>query len=370
MAERRSIISKKGSQSASRRLEPEPPVRGWLGREERWAYSRSTILGAGGASPILDLRAPGRGDAQPTLSFVALRLDVAGAAADALADALLAAGALSVDVTDPRAGTAAEAPLFGESGAADVGRWTLSRLTALFPAAADVGSAFVDALRTTGTNPVPCETFFVSDQDWVRASEAQFAPIRITDALWIVPSWHAPVDRNAINVVLDPGLAFGTGSHPTTQLCLRWLVRELRVRESVLDYGCGSGILAIAASLLGAGSVVGVDIDPQAILAARANAAANRASAVFESPDELGANTSKVFDVVLANILANPLLLLAPALAGRVRVGGRIVLSGILESQADEVAAGYGRWFRMGVGETEEGWVALAGVRLDAPPPG
>jgi ribosomal protein L11 methyltransferase len=282
------------------------------------------------------------------LSFVALRLDVAGAAADALADALLAAGALSVDVTDPRAGTVLEAPLFDEPGAADFGRWTVSRLTALFPAGADVGRAFDDALRTTGTKAMPCETFVVADQDWVRASEAQFAPIRITETLWIVPSWHAPIDRNAVNVVLDPGLAFGTGSHPTTQLCLRWLDRELRTRESVLDYGCGSGILAIAASLLGAGTVVGVDIDPQAILAARANAAANRAAAVFGSPDELAVTTSKMFDVVVANILANPLLLLAPALAGRVRAGGRIVLSGILESQSDEVAAAFGRWCAVG----------------------
>ncbi len=303
------------------------------------------------------------------VSFVALRLDVAGAAADALADALLNAGALSVDLADPRSGTSDETPLFDEPGAADSGRWEVSRLTALFPAAAEVSKAFHDALGATGTDAMPHETFFVPDADWVRASQAQFLPIGISDALWIVPSWHEPVDPNAVNLVLDPGLAFGTGSHATTQLCLRWLVRELRQHESVLDYGCGSGILAIAASLLGAGRVVGVDIDPQAVLAARTNAARNGVGADFASPDELHSGP-ETFDVVVANILANPLTLLAPALARRVRVGGRILLSGILASQAEDVLGAYGRWFRIGVGETEEGWVALVGVRANAPHPG
>jgi ribosomal protein L11 methyltransferase len=244
----------------------------------------------------------------------------------------------------------------------------VSRLTALFASATDVGKALDTALAASGTSAMPHETFAVADQDWVRASEAQFTPIRISEALWIVPSWCAPVDPQAVNLVLDPGLAFGTGAHPTTRLCLRWLVRELRAGDSVLDYGCGSGILAIAASMLGAGRVIGVDIDPQALPAARANAARNRADTLFASPDELAADPSACFDVVVANILANPLLLLAPALARRVRAGGRIVLSGILASQADEVAAAYGRWFRIGIGETDEDWVALAGTRLDPAP--
>jgi ribosomal protein L11 methyltransferase len=178
------------------------------------------------------------------------------------------------------------------------------------------------------------------------------------------------VDPNAVNIVLDPGLAFGTGSHPTTRLCLRWLVRELRANQSVLDYGCGSGILAIAAARLGAGRVVGVDIDPQALLAARANAARNAVVASFVSPDDLDATPCKPFDVVVANILAKPLALLAPALAGRIRAGGRIVLSGVLGVQAEDVAAAYQPWFRIGMGETEDDWVALTGTRLDAPLPG
>ena len=299
------------------------------------------------------------------LSFVALRLEVAGEGADALADALLAAGAMSVDVADPRAGTAEEAPLFDEPGSATDGRWGVSRLTALFPAGTDAGRALDAALAATGTNALPHESFAVADQDWVRASQAQFAPIRISATLWIVPSWRSPVDPQALNLVLDPGLAFGTGAHPTTRLCLRWLVREFRAGQSVLDYGCGSGILAIAASLLGAGTVVGVDIDPVALPAARANAARNGVDARFVSPDAFAADAAAAFDVVVANILANPLVLLAPALARRVHVGGHLVLSGILASQADEIAATYGRWFRIGVGETDDGWVVLAGVRLD-----
>lgn len=301
------------------------------------------------------------------MSFLALRLDVPGADADALADALLAAGALSVDVGDPHEGTAAEAPLFDEPGASGTVLWASSRLTALFPAAADVHGAVAAAFAATAMAALPHEAFVVSDRDWVRASRDQFAPIRIADALWIVPSWREPVDPGAINLVLDPGLAFGTGSHPTTRLCLGWLLRELAAGEAVLDYGCGSGILAIAAARLGAGRVIGVDIDPQALAAARANATANRVAAAFVSPDELAAVPAESFDVLVANILANPLRMLAPLFARRVRPGGRIVLSGILATQADEVAAAYEPWFRIGACATDDGWVALAGTRIGTP---
>lgn len=303
------------------------------------------------------------------MSFVALRLDVAGNAADALADALLDAGALSVDAADPCSGTARETPLFDEPGDNGAGLWAVCRLTALFPATADAAAALRAALAAAGVAESPHETFAVPEQDWVRATQAQFAPIRIDKALWVVPSWCPPPDPDAVNLVLDPGLAFGTGSHPTTQLCLRWLARELRANESVLDYGCGSGILAIAAALLGAGRVVGVDIDPQALCAARANATRNGVGAVFLSPDAL-ADSPELFDVIVANILANPLKLLAPALARRIRFGGRVVLSGVLAMQSDDVAAAYRPWFRIDSSETEDGWVALAGTRIDTPHPG
>ena len=214
----------------------------------------------------------------------------------------------------------------------------MSRLTALFPGPAGLSAALA-RLAGAATALPPHESFEVPDQDWVRATQAQFAPLEITPALWIVPSWCDPVDPSAINLALDPGLAFGTGSHPTTRLCLRWLARELRGGETVLDYGCGSGILAIAASRLGAARVVGTDIDPQAIAASRANAKRNGVDAAFVPVDAL-ASDETAFDVVVANILANPLISLAPALARRLRCGGRIVLSGILDAQADAVISG------------------------------
>ena len=302
------------------------------------------------------------------MAYLALRFDATAADADAWADALLDAGALSVDVADPLAGTPEETPLFGEPGAPATPLWRLSRLTALFPAEADAAAVLRAAGAALGRPLPPCETQPVADQDWVRATQSQFGPIRVTDALWIVPSWCDPVDPAALNLVLDPGLAFGTGSHPTTRLCLAWLAAELRRGESVLDYGCGSGILAIAAARLGASGVVGTDVDPQAMIASRENARRNGVEATFVTPDALAAQAPAPFDVVVANILANPLILLAPALAARTRTGGRIVLSGILTPQAEEVAAAYAPWFKIAVWMHDEGWVALAGVRRDGLP--
>jgi ribosomal protein L11 methyltransferase len=296
------------------------------------------------------------------VSYVALRFDTGADAADAWADALLAAGALSVDVADPLAGTPGETPLYGEPGAQAADAWPVSRLTALFPGEACIDE-IVAGLAATGTALPLHETFPVAEQDWVRATQAQFAPMQIADNLWIVPTWCAAVDPAAINLALDPGLAFGTGSHPTTRLCLRWLARELRAGESVLDYGCGSGILAIAACRLGAGRVVGTDIDAQALFASRDNAQRNNVVAQFVSPDRLPAGDGAPFDVVVANILANPLTLLAPALARRVRQGGRIVLSGILEAQHEDVMTVYRQWFTIAVCGRDDGWVALAGTR-------
>jgi ribosomal protein L11 methyltransferase len=206
----------------------------------------------------------------------------------------------------------------------------------------------------------PFESYVVPERDWVRASRAQFAPLRITDELWIVPTWIDPPRPDAVNIRLDPGLAFGTGAHPTTRLCLRYLAGHVTRTESVLDYGCGSGILAIAAAKLGAGHVVGVDIDPQALHASVDNARENRASAQFLHAD---APLTGRFTIVVANILANPLRLLAPALAARTRPGGRIALSGVLAAQADEVSAAYAPWFEMQTQAEEDGWVLLAGRR-------
>ena len=295
--------------------------------------------------------------------LVALRFDAEAGDAEAWADALLDAGAQSIDVADAHAGTVDESPVYDEVGANAPGLWPVSRITALFARDSDLGEA-LRRLAASGRSLPPHETYPVAEEDWVRATQAQFGPIRIADRLWIVPSWCDPIDATAINLALDPGLAFGTGSHPTTRLCLQWLVRELATGESVLDYGCGSGILAIAACRLGAGRVVGTDIDPQALAASEANAKRNHVAATFVSSERLAAEPAARFDVVVANILANPLRILAPALAARVTPQGRIVLSGILEAQADPLIGVYRRWFNIAVCQSDDGWVALAGARL------
>ncbi len=294
------------------------------------------------------------------MPFVALRFDAPAETAEAWTDALLAAGAASVDAADANAGNSSETPRYGELDDARGGLWSLCRLTALFAADADAEGSVRHAASALGLAAPPYTLEAVAEQDWVRRTQAQFGPLRITDRLWIVPSWCEPVDPQAINLELDPGLAFGTGSHPTTRLCLRWLATHLKPGQSVLDYGCGSGILAIAAAKLGAGTVTGTDVDPQALEASRANAARNGVAAQFALPDALAPD--KV-DVVVANILANPLRLLAPLLAARVRDGGAIVLSGILDAQAAAVSGAYRRWFKLGAWGSDDRWVALAGPR-------
>jgi ribosomal protein L11 methyltransferase len=289
--------------------------------------------------------------------FAALEFDTD--AADLWSDALLDAGALCVDAADPCAGTPDETPLFGEPGEPGLVPWRRSRLTALFPDEGAAQAGLAEAAAMLGRGTPACRLRSVPDRDWVRETQAQFGPVAIGDRLAIVPSWcEAPAGTTAI--ALDPGLAFGTGSHPTTRLCLAWLAESLVAGESVLDYGCGSGILAIAAMKLGAGEAVGTDVDPQALRASVDNARANRVAIRFVLPDAL---PMRAFDLVVANILANPLILLAPALAARVRPHGRLVLSGILDSQAGDVVDAYRPWFRLRAWRTDEGWVLLAGER-------
>jgi ribosomal protein L11 methyltransferase len=291
------------------------------------------------------------------MPFIALEFDTDDA--DAWSDALIDAGALAVDAADPRAGTPAETPLFGEPGEPGVAPWSVSRLSALFADETAADAALAQVALALGRPAPECRRVRVEDQDWVRATQAQFGPIAIGDRLVIVPSWcDAPAGATAIT--LDPGLAFGTGSHPTTRLCLEWLQASLEPGSAMLDYGCGSGILSIAAMKLGAGEAIGTDVDPQAIRASRDNAQANAVAATFVLPDALA---PRAFDVVVANILANPLILLAPALAARVRSGGQVALSGILESQAGDVVAAYAPWFTLRAWKGSEGWVLLAGPR-------
>ena len=297
------------------------------------------------------------------MSFVAVRFDVAAADGGRWSDALLEAGALSVDAADPREGAFDETPVFAEPAHAEPAWWPITRLTALCDAAAEPAALVSGAARLAARPAPPFETFAVDDRDWVKATQAQFGPIRVTDDLWVVPSWCAAPAPAALNVVLDPGLAFGTGTHPTTRLCLQWLAQNVDARTSVLDYGCGSGILAIAAAKLGAPRVVGVDIDPQALAATRGNATRNGVAVQVASADTLAPER---FSIVAANILANPLVLLAPALTARVRPGGRLALSGILASQADVVRAAYADAFEVDVWRADEGWVLLSGVRREA----
>ena len=296
------------------------------------------------------------------VNYVALRFDVEAGSADAWSDALIDAGALSVDAADPDAGTERETALFAEGDIESRVWWPISRLTALFDSTRDPEVALAEAADALGHRAPSHQRFDVADRDWVAATRSQFAPIRVADDLWVVPTWCEPPRPEAVNIVLDPGLAFGTGSHPTTHLCLAWLRDVVTGGASVLDYGCGSGILAIAALKLGASRATGIDIDPQAVQASDANAKANGVVAEFALPDRLGAGQ---FDVVVANILANPLRLLAPLLAAHCRTGGRIALSGILSAQTDDVIAAYAPWFTISRWRASEGWVLLAGIRND-----
>lgn len=296
------------------------------------------------------------------MPWQSVRILVDSKDAEPLSDALMEVGALSVSLEDADAGTVDETPLFGEPDHPSAELWQRSIAVALLEEHADV-AAILSAAATLAQQPLPTQYQIenVADQDWVRLTQAQFDPIPISPRLWIVPTWHAAPDADAINLKLDPGLAFGTGSHPTTRLCLRWLDDNIRGGESLLDYGCGSGILAIAAVKLGANEVVGVDIDPQAITASHDNAALNAVNARFCLPDALA---EAQYDMVVANILTNPLKAMAPMLAGRVRHGGRLVLSGILIAQAQEVMDIYAPWCAFETPETDEGWVRLVGQRL------
>ncbi|HEX8988845.1 MAG TPA: 50S ribosomal protein L11 methyltransferase [Rhodocyclaceae bacterium] len=281
--------------------------------------------------------------------------------AEALSEALLGQGALSVSVEDADAGTDRETPQFGEPGSPSTPLWATSRVVALFEPGDELAERIATACREVGVLEVPeIEFTEVPEENWVQLTQAQFEPIRINERLWIVPSWHAAPDPQAICLQLDPGMAFGTGSHPTTRLCLDWLCANIGGHEHVLDYGCGSGILGIAAAKLGARSVVGVDIDDNALSAAHENAERNGVKLDLR---HTRAPLDETFDRVVANILTNPLCVLAPLLSGRVAPGGRIALSGVLETQAQQVIDAYAPWLALRVGATEEGWVRLEGDR-------
>ncbi len=276
---------------------------------------------------------------------------------ESLSDALDALDALSVSVEDADAQTEAEQALFGEPGMpAPKEGWNRSRVIALFQtrSAADEAAALLQAqdffagCQLLGVDAVP-------DQDWVRLTQSQFAPVEITPTFWIVPTWHEPPAQAKQVIRLDPGLAFGTGTHPTTRMCLGWIARHTAPGSRVLDYGCGSGILAIGAAKFGAGTVVGVDIDEAAIASTRLNAQANNVAVLAGQVDTV----EGVFDVVVANILATPLKVLAPLLSAHVQPGGALVLAGILERQAQELMDAYAPYCQLQVADSQDGWILM-----------
>jgi ribosomal protein L11 methyltransferase len=274
-----------------------------------------------------------------------------------VSEALDALDALSVSVEDADAHTDAEQALFGEPGMPPPKEgWQRSRVVALFAQEQGAQQAalllaaqdFFAGCRVLGVAPVP-------EQDWVRLTQSQFAPVEITPEFWVVPTWHEPPAQARQVIRLDPGLAFGTGTHPTTRMCLRWIARHPPRGQRVLDYGCGSGILAIGAAKYGAGQVDAVDIDPAAVQSTVANAQANAVQLQAGLPDRARGG----YHTVLANILATPLKVLAPLLCAHVAAGGQLVLAGILERQADELKAAYAPHARLEVADTEDGWILM-----------
>ena len=294
------------------------------------------------------------------MPFLQVNIVVPSSHAELLSDELMEVGALSTAIEDAYAGTDKEQPIFDEPNEPSAEIWEQSLIIAMFDADTDVDAAV--ALLPENMRPVK-EAYTVTevaDQDWVKLTQSQFDPIHVSDRLWITPTWHEAPTDGSINIELDPGLAFGTGSHPTTFLCLRWLAANMPQGASVLDYGCGSGILAITAAKLGAGKVVGVDIDKQAIRASHDNATQNQVNIEVYLPD---AQPEGQFDVVVANILANPLRMLGQMLAGRVKTDGQIVLSGILAEQVEEISALYQQWFDMKPATIQDGWACLFGTK-------
>lgn len=291
------------------------------------------------------------------MSWLELKIDTSEHLAPTLGDALSECGALSITFSDTQ-----DDPVF-EPALGETPLWRYTRVIGLFDATTDVPAILAQLQRRFGANAIGATHLSpLADEAWERTWMDHFAPTRFGRTLWICPSWCAPPEPNAVNIFMDPGLAFGTGTHPTTALCLEWLDANHPAQHVVVDYGCGSGILAVAAAKLGALRVIGVDHDPQALLATRENAQRNGVDTQIETylPEHM---PPVIADLVLANILANPLRELAALFAGTVKPGGQIVLSGILAEQTSEVCAAYENPFIMRAPVTKQEWARLDGTR-------
>ena len=293
-------------------------------------------------------------------AWINLKIRAGADYAHIMSDALIELGALSCAIEDSYLNSENEEALFGEPNIPSNTIWQHNTVESLFDAAISIDTIINELKTITGLSHIDYTLDSVEEQNWVALTQSQFEPINILDKLWIVPSWHTSPNPDAINIILDPGLAFGTGSHPTTHLCLEWLIKEVNINDHVLDYGCGSGILSIAAKKCGAKQVIGVDIDPQAIIASIHNAKENHVDVQFYN-SELPLTFEA--DIVVANILSSALSVLAPLIAKACKPHGKIALSGILKEQIVMLTEIYSTWFDLNKPIEREGWILLSGTK-------
>ena len=294
------------------------------------------------------------------MSWVNLLILSTNAHADNFSDFVLENGAISASIQDQNLNKNNEEIIFGEPHNGPQQFWEHTQINALFRNINEAKKA-VKKLEKKFSIKLSVEFKEVQDEDWVKKTQDQFHPISINNKLWIIPTWHDVVDKNAINLILDPGLAFGTGSHPTTYLCIEWLINNIQKKSAVLDYGCGSGILSICAKKLGADEVLGVDIDPQAISASIYNSQKNKVLIEFSNTKK---TTKFKADIIVANILSSALKVLAPVLASYCKKNGKIALSGVLRNQEKEITDIYSKWFSMKKSSYKDEWVCLSGIKI------
>ena len=294
------------------------------------------------------------------MSWVNLLILSTNAHADNFSDFVLENGAISASIQDQNLNKNNEEIIFGEPHNGPQQFWEHTQINALFRNLNEAKKA-LKKLEKKFSIKLSVEFKEVQDEDWVKKTQDQFHPISVNNKLWIIPTWHDVVDKNAINLILDPGLAFGTGSHPTTYLCIEWLINNIQKKSAVLDYGCGSGILSICAKKLGADEVLGVDIDPQAISASIYNSQKNKVLIEFSNTKK---TTKFKADIIVANILSSALKVLAPVLASYCKKNGKIALSGVLRNQEKEITDIYSKWFSMKKSSYKDEWVCLSGIKI------